>query len=205
VGVGSPDEGGYRVPLFRLARGAGHAVAFVGSQASGPAMVDGAAFPRQHEGYRGYAIDTGGGRQGIAPLVEQKLAAHQPHIVVLLIGTNDVGASVIDEAHAPDRLAALIDRVVAAAPQALLVVVRIIPSMEDAANKRIEAFDEAIPALVAARAQAGRHVVAVDAYHAFTAHPDFKKGLMFNQFHPNQAGYALLAEVIYAGVKDQLP
>jgi lysophospholipase L1-like esterase len=203
-GVGSATGGGYRAPLFAAALAAQQSVTFVGSMMNGPATVGGVPFPAAHEGYRGYSIDPGGGREGLSPLVDRVLAARPPHIVLLLAGTNDVGAAVIDAPHAPDRLGALVDRIAAAAPAALVVVAQIPPSMDDAANSRIMAFNAALPAVVAARAAMGRHVVLVDAYGALAARADYKKALMFNQFHPNDAGYALIADRWYAAVKGYL-
>jgi lysophospholipase L1-like esterase len=197
-GVGSAGAGGgYRVPLFRRALAAKQSLTFVGSQANGPDTVDGAAFPRGHEGYRGFAIDPGGGRGGLSTIVAKVVGDARPHIVLLLAGTNDVGATVIDPAHAPDRLGALLDRVIAAAPEALIVVAQIPPSMTDAVNQRIEAFDQALAPMVGARVREGRHVLLIDAYAALAAHPDYKKTLMFNEFHPNDAGYALIADRWY--------
>jgi lysophospholipase L1-like esterase len=200
-GVGSAEAGGgYRVPLFRRTLAGKQSITFVGSQANGPDTVDGAPFPRAHDGYRGYAIDPGAGREGLSPIADKVVRDAQPHIVLLLTGTNDVGATVIDPPHAPERLGALIDRVAAAAPAALIVAAQIPPSMTDAVNQRIEAFDQALPAVVEARARAGRHVVLVDAYAALASHPDYKKTLLFNEFHPNDAGYALIAERWYQAV-----
>jgi lysophospholipase L1-like esterase len=203
-GVGSASGGGYRVPLFRSTLAAKQSIVFVGSNMNGPATVDGVAFPSAHEGYRGYAIDPGSGREGLSPLVDKVIAAHPPHVVLLLAGTNDVGATIIDPPRAPDRLGALIDRVIAAAPEALVVAAQIPPSMDDATNKRIEAFNAALPAVVAARVAAGKHVLLVDAYAALASRADFKSALMFNQFHPNDAGYALIAARWYEALQPYL-
>jgi lysophospholipase L1-like esterase len=200
-GVGSAGAGGgYRVPLFRRVLADKKAITFVGSQSNGPETVDGAPFPRGHEGYRGYAIAPGGGREGLAPVADHVVRDARPHIVLLLAGTNDVGATVIDPARAPERLGALIDLVVTAAPDALVVVAQIPPSMTDAVNQRIEAFDQALPAVVEARVRAGRHVLLIDAYAALATRPDYKRTLMFNEFHPNDAGYALIADRWYQAV-----
>jgi lysophospholipase L1-like esterase len=202
-GVGSSGAG-YRVALFRSTLAAKQAILFVGSNANGPANVDGVPFPGAHEGYRGYAIEPGGGREGLSPLVERVLVAHKPHIVLLLTGTNDVGATIIDPPRAPDRLGALLDRIVTAAPAALVVVAQIPPSMDEATNRRIEAFNNALPAVIKARADAGKHLLLVDAYGALTSHANYKSMLMFNEFHPNDAGYALIAERWYAALRGSL-
>jgi lysophospholipase L1-like esterase len=185
------------VPLFRRAK---QSITFVGSQANGPDTVDGVPFPRGHEGYRGYAIEPGGGRPGLSPIVDKLVQEARPHVVLLLAGTNDVGATVIDPARAPERLGALVDRVIAAAPDALVVVAQIPPSMTDAVNQRIQAFDAALPAMIEARARAGRHVLLIDAYAALASRADYKKALMFNEFHPNDDGYALIADRWYQAV-----
>lgn len=52
-GIGVQGGGGYRIELFRKARAAGKNITFVGSLVNGPSMVDGAAFPRNHEGHSG--------------------------------------------------------------------------------------------------------------------------------------------------------
>ncbi|WP_437766747.1 hypothetical protein WMF27_22915 [Sorangium sp. So ce281] len=60
-GVGVQGGGGYRIELFRKARAAGKKITFVGSLMNGPATVDGASFPRAHEGHSGWKIDQIGG------------------------------------------------------------------------------------------------------------------------------------------------
>jgi lysophospholipase L1-like esterase len=47
--------------------------------------------------------------------------------------------------------------------------------------------------VVASRTAAGKHVLVVDAYGALASRPNYKKSLMFNEFHPSDAGYALIA------------
>jgi lysophospholipase L1-like esterase len=201
-GVGSAGPGGgYRVPLYHRVLAAKQAVTFVGSQANGPATVDGVVFPRGHEGYRGYAIEAGGGRDGLARIVEEIVSAARPQVVLLLAGTNDVGATIIDPAHAPDRLGALIDRIVQAAPEALIVAAQIPPSMNDATNARIQAFNGALPAVIEARVRAGRHVQLVDAYQALAGQASYRTTLMFNEFHPNDAGYARIADRWYEALQ----
>jgi hypothetical protein len=109
VGASAPG-GGYRVELFHKAVQAGKAITFVGSATdpNGPTTLDGKPFPRNHEGHPGYTIDTSGTNSGIAPLVDASIATNHPHIVLLMIGTNDINRN-IDPANAPTRLGALLD------------------------------------------------------------------------------------------------
>jgi len=118
-GDGSTDKAGYRVPLFRKALVNKKTMTFVGSENAGPTAVDGTPFPRGHEGFGGYTVDPGDGKSGISPLVPGALAKHKPHIVLLMIGTNDV-ASRVDLPNLPKRLSALLDTILANSPGALL-------------------------------------------------------------------------------------
>jgi lysophospholipase L1-like esterase len=195
-------NGGYRVELFHQAVLGGHPITFVGDRANGPQTVDGLPFPRGSEGYSGYTIDTSV-RSGITPRVEPAIASYHPHIILLMIGTNDIDLN-IDVASAPARLAALIDRITTAAPAALLVVATILPTTNPVTNQRIESYDAAIPAVLQSRSAAGQHVIGVDMYAAFTANPAYASAYMVDTLHPNAAGYALLGQTWYTTIEPYL-
>ncbi len=195
--------GGYRVPLFRRVLLAGQHATFVGSQQNGPAQVDGVAFPRDHEGHVGFAIDPFAGRQGISPLTPGALRTYQPQIVTLMIGTNDMDLQ-FDVANAPGRLGALLDSIFQTAPGVAVVVAQITPTSDDALNQRIAAFNAAMPALVGAHASAGRHIQLVDMYGAMTSVAGYQTALLTDRLHPNEAGYALMADVWYRALAAML-
>ncbi|MES1207778.1 MAG: SGNH/GDSL hydrolase family protein [Pseudomonadota bacterium] len=206
-GVGSSDDGSYRVPLFRQTLMDAKRITFVGRRSNGPTnvMVGGTTtpFPRTHEGYSGYTIDNGGGRTGISGLVEPALMMFTPHIVLLMIGTNDVDIS-LDLADAPTRLGALIDRITTRSPDALVVVAKMVPTRTAATNTRVQAYNDAIPALVQSRAAAGKHIAMVDMYGAFTANANYATALLTDNLHPNDAGMAVMAQTWYAAIKAYL-
>lgn len=195
--------GAYRVELFRLAHQAGKNVTFVGTGSNGPQMVDGVTFPPNHEGHSGFTIDPTQSRSGISPLVSGVMPQFTPHIVTLMIGTNDC----IDDyelASAPMRLGALIDSIYQALPDVLIVVAQPIPSREDALNTRIQTYNATIPAVVQARADAGRHIRLVDMYAPFVAVSDYKTSLLKDTWHPNEDGHAILGERWYSALEDVL-
>jgi lysophospholipase L1-like esterase len=173
---------------------------------NGPTTVAGKPFPMSHEGYSGYTIDPDStdGRSGISPLVDAALSMFHPKIVLLMIGTNDVNIS-LDLANAPTRLGALLDRITADEPNALLVVAKITPTTTDTTNARVQTYNNAIPGLVQARAAAGKHIALVDMYAAFTANTSYKTALMNDDLHPNDAGYVVMAQTWYAAIKAFLP
>ncbi|MBC8132658.1 MAG: hypothetical protein H7X95_06725, partial [Deltaproteobacteria bacterium] len=217
-GVGA-SGGGYRIELFRLALLDGKKITFVGTAApNGPTTVDGVAFPRQHEGHSGYTIDnqpamgTITARAGISPLVPTVMNATKPDIVTLMIGTNDIQHSLVT--NAPERLARLIDSIIAADAHTLIVVAQIVPTTDATVNMAIQNYNAAIPALVRARAAAGKHVVLVDMYQVIAGDPGFRItgrtvpnpaiGPMNDWLHPNAAGYKLMGAAWYGALKSAL-
>jgi hypothetical protein len=201
---GYPYEvGGYRVELFHQAVQASTPITFVGRNSNGPATVDNMPFPKGHEGYVGYDIDTDPKDPGITPLVDGAIAMFHPHIVLLQIGTNDVDVS-FDLVNAPTRLGVLIDKIINDAPNALVIVAQVTPSTDAATNARILTYNAAIPAVVQQRAAAGKHVAVVDIYSAFAAHADFASTLMWDYLHPDTDGYTLLGDTWYGAIKSVL-
>lgn len=181
-------DGGYRVELFRLARKDGHEITFTGTQQpNGPSMVDGAPFPRNHEGISGETI------QQIANRVPTPALREMPHIVLLHAGTNDMYRN---SNGADSRLGGLIDELIAEAPDALIVVSNIIPF--PAYANQVNTYNATIPKVVEERAKAGAHVIFVDQFK------DFPSSELGDGVHPNQAGYARMARVWYSAISEYL-
>ena len=142
-----------------------------------------------------------GGRSGISTLVSTVMPTYTPDIVLLMIGTNDAIDN-YDMATAATRLKALIDSVYAQLPNVLIVVAQPIPSRGDASkgddtalSDRIKAYDGTIPAVVKAETDAGKHILLVDMFTPFNPN---KTSLLEDQWHPNLAGYVLLATQWYS-------
>jgi lysophospholipase L1-like esterase len=204
AGAGSTHLGGYRVEIFRRAVEAAQAVTFVGRSASGPSTNSGKPFPRSHEGHSGYLIDTGPERPGILPLIDAAFAANMPDIVLLMIGTNDI-PWMLDLANQPMRLGVLIDKIISVAPKALIVVAQIGPTSQDDRTALVQAYNAGIPAVVEQRVAAGKHVVMVDMFTAFTSNANYKTALLSDEVHPNDAGHVVLGGVWYNAIKGLLP
>lgn len=198
-GIGS-SGGGYRVPLFREALANGRTITFVGTAPpNGPPDVDGQPFPQSHQGHSGFAISSGG-FGSLASVVDDAIAASDPHIILLMIGTNDMNGN-IDVANAPSRLGALLDQIAAAAPAALLAVAQIVPTTNANTNVRVEAYNAAIPELVRQRVEAGRQMLVVDMYEPFVSDPNFATTLMADFLHPNDMGYVVIARTWFDAIE----
>jgi lysophospholipase L1-like esterase len=201
--ITSGYEGGYRVPLFRHALEDEKAITFVGSRANGPDEVDGVPFPRGHEGHDGYYIDSTHASYNIADLVGDAIDTHRPHVIALMIGANDVSREGLPDS--AERLAILVDQVLEAAPDALVLLAQITPTQSDSINERVRAYNAEMPAIVESRAAEGKHIALVDMYGAFTAVPDYQSVLMYDNLHPGVEGDRVLARVWYEAIRELLP
>ena len=186
----SCSGGGYRVPLFQKALADGKTITFVGSTRGGPSSVDGAAFPASHEGHSGWTVSQ------IAGLVPTPALRDAPHIVLLMAGTNDM-YNASSASGAPRRFEGLLDALIAELPEALVVVAQLTP-INFAGSANIPPYNTALASIVDARAQAGRHVLVVDMYG------DFPPGQLADGVHPNNAGYAFMADMWYDAIAPYL-
>src|SRR5690606_31542781 len=183
----------------------GHEITFVGSASNGPDNVDGTPFPKNHEGHGGYTIKDEPSRNanGIFRFARPSITQYNPHIILLMVGTNDINGN-IDTANAPKRLGELLDEIYSADPDVLVVLAQIVPTQSDATNQAVSAYNAAIPALVDARTAQGRNLLLVDMYGEFVANPNYKQQWFGDNLHPNEAGYAKMAEVWYSVIEQFL-
>jgi len=197
-GIGSTDQAGYRSPLFKLVVQANQKMTFVGSRSSGPAQVAGKTFPKSHEGHPGWTIDpkfvTYG--DGISTLIPSPAFTTIPHVVLLMIGTNDVN-STMGLTSIADRLDTLLDKIIQVAPDALIVVAA--PTPLKSGSSALTTYISKIPGIAKQRAGRGQHIVAVDMSKLPLSN------LSSDGIHPNDQGYVYMADIWYAAIKDLLP
>jgi len=189
--------GGYRIELFRQALANRKNVTFVGSLTNGPDKVENVSFPKKHEGHGGWTISQ------IDGVVPSPALNTLPHIVLLMIGTNDLNGTM--EANASTRLGTLIDGITSAAPQALVVVAGIIPSRSDSLNQKVMSYNSSMRTLISTRAAAGKHVAFIDQYATFSQNANYRTALMADNLHPNDAGYVALGKAFYSAISAFLP
>jgi lysophospholipase L1-like esterase len=174
------------------------------AEPNGPARVVGAPFPTAHEGHGGFTIDTGTGpaaRPGLAPLVSGSIRRHRPHVVTLMIGTNDVALGVD---HLASRLAKLVDEIITPQPAIVVMLAQIIPTSSASHNARVRAYNLVVADVARSRAEAGHDVRLVDAYTPMADAPGFPDSVLADDLHPNDAGYAILAQAWYEALRPLL-
>jgi lysophospholipase L1-like esterase len=173
--------GGYRVNLWQRMAGGGYTVDFVGSGFNGPGTLG----DHDHEGHSGWRIDQ------LDANIVAWLGSYTPRTILLHIGTNDVNQN-YDLANAPARLSALIDKIRATAPTVELFVAQITPETDPTREARVNAYNAAIPGIVA---QKGPLTHLVDMHSAITT-ADLADGV-----HPNATGYDKMGARWYAALQ----
>jgi len=198
--MGAPKyaPGGYRAPLYQRLRGELGPVEFVGSQVTNPAP--GTLPDPRHEGHSGYLIDgtDHSERGGLFEHVDGWLDQARPHVVLLLIGANDVNQD-YELAGAPDRLARLITKIASHRSKPAVIVAQIPGSTRQKLDRAITRYNGAMPDIVEQQRAAGHAVFLVDMYRVIKKPDDFG-----NFLHPNEAGYRKMADVWFEAVRSTL-
>ncbi len=184
AGAQSTTQDGYRGPLSTALAGQIGILDFVGTQ------IDGSMADPDNEGHYGYRI------RDLAPLTNASLNNYKPNVVLLDAGINDLGKN-DDIPNAPSRLASLIDQILSAEPDATVLVAQLIINGDATLESERETFNSQLPAIVQARANAGKHVALVD-MSALTLSD------LSGTLHPNDSGYQKMANAWDASIEQAL-
>jgi hypothetical protein len=193
MGWNYPTGGGYRSKLFSLGLKDAKNFTFVGTRSNGPDLVDGKPFPKNHEGTSGISIeDLMNNVVGKGALTG---SAVQPHIILLHIGTNNMYGTHTQQPEV--YMGQLLDKIIQACPDALLVVAKIIPYSGNTSG--INSFNSKLPGLVSDRANKGAHIILIDQNTGFLS-----TDISTDNVHPNEAGYTRMAGVWYTAISQYL-
>jgi lysophospholipase L1-like esterase len=191
-GFNSTDDAGYRSALFKLAVAANQNITFIGSLSNGPGTLSGKTFTKNHEGHDGISVS---GITGYVP--PKKAFSTTPHIVLLHIGTNDMTSNA-DPTTTANQLDTLVSNLVEAAPNALIVVAKIVPL--GYSNTNYTSYIAKIADVVKAHAAKNQNVVLVDMSTLPGA--DIRGS---GNVHPTDKGYADMGDLWYGVIKGYLP
>jgi lysophospholipase L1-like esterase len=188
----------YRKALRDQLATRGYQIDYVGSQVSGNAIFSDA----QHEGHGGWVADGGPADVSIRPNVYNFLVANPADIVLLHIGTNDVGAG---HAYASD-VASILDEIDRYNPNVWVVLALIINRATPpcALCTTTTAYNDALDAMVQTRLN--DKIVVVDMETG--ADLDYRLyplGDMYDTLHPFARGYEKMAEAWLQGLREILP
>lgn len=133
--------------------------------------------------------------QYISDYLDESLA-QRPNIVLVAAGTNDMNTNSAistegnDPAGTAERLGKLVDKVLDACPDAVVLVAMIIDTCDPQQSPRTRQFEALVPGVAKQRRDAGKHVLAVD----FTT---FSTSLLRDCIHPMNESYRLFGDYWY--------
>lgn len=205
-----PFEFGYRSGLIKRLQQAACRFQFVGSSPEpwvskwGDPTHAGTVAPvfdlrplgqDHHEGYGGASIEK------IQSIIADRIAKHQPDVILLQIGINGIGAN------SPAQLDQLINTIFTTAPKIELIVAQITPRAQF--NQDLWNYNRTIrDTLVPTYAAKGFKISTVDLYSLFLTHSadptSIGKDLHSNQInHPSAALYDKMAQAWFDGMKQR--
>ena len=159
-----------------------------------------------HSGISGSVIGDVGGRTNMTKGLPQfwakgRLASVKPSIVLVMLGTNDVDIGAEVE-HAPARLQKFVETLYAlpGAGRPAVFLSTIAPNRKnEAVPAKTEAYNKALPKVVAALRASGKDVTLVDAYTPLNT--GYDKLMRDDNLHPNGEGNAAIARVWFAALE----
>lgn len=208
------DNGSPRKSLFDLLDGDGANFSYTGHRTNNidglPASGGTAAtnLYHYHSGISGSVIGANtAGRTDMTAGIPGwwstgRLATTKPNIVLIKLGTNDIGQNV-DLANAPSRLKNLVDTILAQVgpsdPIPTFFIAQIAPNLQNNSRaQQVIDYNNALPAIVATLQGEGKDVSLVDLFTQLNADT---AGLMRDALHPNAAGNDVMASQWFDAIK----
>ena len=199
----------YRYPLYFDLLAAGYDVDFVGTQSAldGGGLPNPASYPsylttfdRDHEGYWGWRTDQ------VESVIQSAAQLHQPEIVLIHLGTNDIGQNGAAGVTAADQnLRDIITLMRLEVPTATFLLARVIPigpSSGYGANAgQVGPLNAVIDSVVLAMDTPASPVIGVDPNAGF----DLVTMMQGDALHPNEAGEQHMADAWFATLAPLLP
>ena len=181
--VGSDPVGGFRDDLDSLLQVVQMEFDFVGT------LHDGVGFDADHEGHPGYTVDM------ILADIDSFLFQENPEMVLIHLGTNDISANqgVTGTLYELDSLLA---RIYDYRADLTVHLCGIIPRT-DSKDGQVTELNAGILDLAGGWESAGYFITYVDQNGAFKANPDWQVEYMYDDVHPSNEGYAVMAQTYF--------
>ena len=130
-----------------------------------------------------------------------RLATVKPNIILIMLGTNDIGVMDVDSINAPDRLANYIDQIYnqPGVGNPSIFVASIPPNRRtNRETTEVIGFNSAVPGIVSAQQALGRNVNFVDQFTPLN--DNFATAFRPDRLHPNATGNVILAQQWFNGI-----
>jgi lysophospholipase L1-like esterase len=184
--------GCWRAMLWHQLQTTGYTnIDFVGTQSDGGGCNPGYPYDFDHEGHGGYSATGIADNNQLPPW----LAADQPDIVLMHLGTNDMWGHYITLTQKLTAFTKLIGQMRAQNPNMKILVAQIIPMSASACSTcpaDVVELNNALPAWAAGLTTAQSPIIVVDLWTGFNADTDTVDGV-----HPNTGGFQKMANAWY--------
>jgi len=185
---------GYRQKLYLDLINSGYGVNFVGSLNSG--MLAQPLFDFCHEGHGGWCTDAcDPPYEGLREHIYDFLTNNPADVVLLHIGTNDIGMDLQD----PYAVSRVLDEIYRYSPDIIVLLARIINRTDEKILQTTQ-FNDAVQSMAEVRPEYGETLFLVDMENALNYQED-----MEDELHPNQNGYEKMANVWLEALYNILP
>lgn len=184
--------GCWRAKLWHRLQTSGYTdIDFVGTQSDGGGCNPGYSYDFDHEGHGGYSATGIAGNDQLPPW----LAAAQPDVVLMHLGTNDMWGGYIPLQDKLTAFTKLVGQMRAQNPAMKIIVAQIIPMSATACSTcpaDVAALDNAIPAWAAGLTTAQSPISVADLWTGYDAVADNVDGV-----HPNDTGFQKMSDAWY--------
>ena len=191
--------GCWRAKLWHRLQTSGYTnIDFVGSQSDGGGCNPGYSYDFDHEGHGGFSATGIANNDQLPPW----LAAAQPDVVMMHLGTNDMWGGYIPLQDKLNAFTTLVGQMRANNPNMKIIVAQIIPMSAAACATcpaDVAALDQAIPGWAAGLTTAQSPISVADLWTGYDAVADNVDGT-----HPNDTGFQKMADAWYPAVAKAL-
>ena len=198
---GSDPIGGYRDDLFQLLTDEGIFFDLVGTKQDG----DPSRFDVDHEGHGGWKADNllmGRSRDAADGKLDDWLAETHPDMVLLHIGTNDVSSGESNSSTVYE-IETILNRIHDFDNHIKILLSSVIPR-RDSLNAQNDALNVDIQYLYFRKKSQGLPIYYVPQNERFVENANWAADYLADVVHPNNRGYALMAQVWFESILQAL-
>jgi lysophospholipase L1-like esterase len=171
---------------------------FVGSQKDGNQS---AQFDVDHEGHSGWRADD------LLVFIDSWLTTYSPDIILLHIGTNDISNGQSNQSTI-NEIESIVDKIYNFNERKAILLSKLIPRKPNVDNDhvRTEQLNDLIEQLYNTKKNQGYNIYLVNHWGAFDANPNWQNDWMFDDVHPNNSGYNVMAQTYWSVLQNvELP
>ena len=189
--IGSTQVGGFRDDLETLLTNNNINFDFVGS------LQDGVGFDPDHEGHDAWDTDQ------VDNNINTFLTQWNPDMVLIHIGTNDISSNVPNTTMI-SKITGIVDKIQAYNPLTKILLSALTPRNDDDGgikDSTTSDLNTSIEDLISERKSQGYQIFLANHNVAFKANSNWADDYLFDEIHPTDGGYSVMADVYIQAIQ----